>query len=79
MARAIPTQRELQVLAVWMRTGTAKDTAAHLGITEQGVKNRLESLRRRVGAANTAQAFAICVERGFLTKAYTNVHVRTST
>lgn len=64
----VPTQRELEALSAWVLLGGAKAAAYELGISEHTVKNLLTTLRIRVGAVSTAQAFAICVKRGLLTK-----------
>lgn len=63
-----PTGRELEVLAAYIRLGSTKAVAHELGISHGTVRNSLGSLRSRLGAGNTAQAFAICVKRGLLTK-----------
>ena len=51
-ARAI-TNRELQVIAAWWHTGTVKEAAGLLGVTEQTAKNQLHTARLRTGAPNT--------------------------
>lgn len=65
----VPTNRELEVLLTRARTGSGKATAFELGISEQTVKSHLAALRRRLGADDTVQAFAICVERGLIKRA----------
>jgi DNA-binding NarL/FixJ family response regulator len=74
-----PTQRELEVLDAYIRAGSVKAAAQDMGITEQSAKNHLASLRRRLGATNTAQAFAIAIKRGFLTERGTHVTVQKHT
>lgn len=62
----VPTPRELEVLLARARTGSGKATAYELGITEATVKTHLATIRHRLGAIDTVQAFAICVERGLI-------------
>jgi DNA-binding NarL/FixJ family response regulator len=53
------TPAELRAMRVYARTGTVKKTAQELNVAEQTVKNHLASVRRRLGAANTAQALVM--------------------
>jgi DNA-binding CsgD family transcriptional regulator len=51
-----PTDRELQVLRLWRETGTATAAAASLGITVDGVRAALSTLRARAGVGTTEEA-----------------------
>lgn len=61
-----PTERELEVLLAVVRLGSGKAAAHELGISEHTVKATLTTLRFRLGASNTAQAFAIAAKRGLI-------------
>ena len=47
-----PTARQLQVLAAYCRTGSMKEAAADLGISDHTVKDHLWGLYSKVGASN---------------------------
>lgn len=49
------TEAEYNAAAAWWRTGSAKEAAASLGLSEQTVKNQLLRARRRMGVATTVE------------------------
>lgn len=64
----VPTAREIEILATYVRSGSAKAAAHDLGISSGTVRNALSMVQTRLGATNTAQAFAIAVKRGLISK-----------
>jgi DNA-binding CsgD family transcriptional regulator len=53
------TPSQLRAARLYARTVSIRKTADELGIAEQTVKNHLASIRRRLGASNTAQALVM--------------------
>jgi DNA-binding NarL/FixJ family response regulator len=53
---AKPTRRQLEVLRVYIRTGSVAAAAYELGISETTVRQHLSGLYRRTGCLNAAQA-----------------------
>lgn len=49
------TEAEYNAAAAWWRTGSAKEAAASLGLSEQTIKNQLLKGRRRMGVATTVE------------------------
>jgi DNA-binding CsgD family transcriptional regulator len=58
-SRSGVTPAEIRAMRVDAKTGSTRKTAEELEIAEQTVKNHLASVRRRLGAANTAQALVM--------------------
>ncbi len=56
MAKQRPTRRQLEVLRVYIRTGSVAAAACELGISETTVRQHLSGLYRRIGCLNAAQA-----------------------
>jgi DNA-binding NarL/FixJ family response regulator len=53
------TPSELRAMRIYAKTGSMRKAAEELQIAEQTVKNHLASVRRRLGATNTAQALVM--------------------
>lgn len=58
-----PTARELGVLIAVVQMGGNRPAARALGISEFTVRGHLCAVRAKLRAANTAQAFAIAIQR----------------
>jgi DNA-binding CsgD family transcriptional regulator len=58
-SRSGVTPAELRAMRIYARTGSTRKAAEELEIAEQTVKNHLASVRRRLGATNTAQALVM--------------------
>ena len=59
-----PTVRQLEVLVAYIEAGSAKKAARDLGVNEHYVRGVLSVLHTVYGGANTAQTFAIAIQRG---------------
>jgi len=62
----IPTERELQCIERVAQGMAYKEVARALGIQYATVKTHIEGLYRRLDASNAAQAYRICLERGYI-------------
>jgi len=51
-----PTRRQLEVLKVYIASGSIKAAASQLGIGETTARQHLSGLYRRTGCLNAAQA-----------------------
>jgi DNA-binding CsgD family transcriptional regulator len=58
-SRSGVTPAELRAMRIYAKTGSTRKTAEELEVAEQTVKNHLASVRRRLGATNTAQALVM--------------------
>jgi DNA-binding NarL/FixJ family response regulator len=56
MVKQRPTQRQVEVLRVYIRAGSVAAAAHELGIGETTVRQHLSGLYRRTGCVNAAQA-----------------------
>lgn len=54
--RMAPSPRELEVLAVYARTGSQEQTAAELGLSLQTVKNHVSSVIHATGSTSSIGA-----------------------
>jgi transcriptional regulator EpsA len=64
--KALVTRREIQILA-WVREGMSNhQISAELGISPLTVKNHVQKILRKLGAANRAQAVAKAMSLGLL-------------
>jgi DNA-binding CsgD family transcriptional regulator len=61
-----PTPRQLSVLIAWIEEGGTREAAARLGCHPDTVRHNLAELQVILGAANSAQAFAIAIVRGLV-------------
>lgn len=61
-----PTPRQLAVLVAYIEAGGARGAAERLGMHPTSVRMILAELHQAFDAANTAQAFAIAVQRGHI-------------
>jgi DNA-binding CsgD family transcriptional regulator len=62
-AATLPSSRQLEVLATYVRAGSARATAAQLGVAESTVKNLLANLNRRLRVGTAVQT---CLALGWL-------------
>jgi DNA-binding NarL/FixJ family response regulator len=56
MPNRAPTRRQLEVLRVYISSGSVVAAAHELGISEKTVRQHLSGLYRRTGCLNAAQA-----------------------
>lgn len=61
-----PTDRQFQVLVAYIEAGSARAAALRLGVHPDSIRHVLADLNAVLGAANTAQAFAIAVRSGLI-------------
>ena len=67
-ASACPlTPRELDALRAMASTGGGKLAARRMGITENTLKNHLNTVHHKLGTLSTVQAAVYAVERNWLT------------
>ena len=59
-----PTHRQVEVLAVFVRTASTRTAARELGISRQTIKNDLSAIYRKLDARTTVGA---CLALGWLT------------
>ena len=61
------TPRELDALRAMASTGGGKLAARRMGITENTLKNHLNTVHHKLGTLSTVQAAVYAVERNWLT------------
>lgn len=60
------TPAELRALVAFAMAGGEREAADSLGLSRHTVRHHLESCRRKLGAASTAQAFYFAVRDGLV-------------
>jgi DNA-binding CsgD family transcriptional regulator len=58
-----PTEREVEILRVYIETGSYKGVAHRLALSESTVKNHMVTIRLKVGAMTTAEAVYLLHDR----------------
>jgi DNA-binding NarL/FixJ family response regulator len=61
-----PTDRQLAILVAYVECGGSKPAADRLGVSERTVRDVLSVLHVVIGGTNSAQTFAIAVQRGLI-------------
>lgn len=62
-ADAAPSDRELEILRLYLELGSVKRVAWRLHETEGVVKRQMANLRAKVGASTTAEVVFVLYER----------------
>lgn len=63
---AAPSPREVEVIRLIADGRPPKQVARDLGMSHHTVKDHLDALRRKLGAANTTHAVALALRSGVL-------------
>lgn len=58
-----PTEREIEILRVYLELGSVKRVAHRLRLSESAVKGHMVNIRAKVGAATTAEAIYLLHDR----------------
>lgn len=61
-----PTPRQLEVLVAWIECHDAAEAGRRLGMHPSSVRHVLSDVQTVLGAAHSAQAFAIAVRLGLI-------------
>lgn len=61
-----PTPRQLEVLVAYVECGGSKEAARRLQVSDRHIRGILSALHAIIGGANSAQTFAIAVQRGLI-------------
>jgi DNA-binding CsgD family transcriptional regulator len=61
-----PTERQLEILVAYVECGGSKAAAIRLSVSERYIRSALSALHAIIGGTNSAQTFALAVQRGLI-------------